>query len=753
MTTSSAAFNTWADDASRVPIEDELARRGIKLPGKIERAGPCPKCGGDDRFSINTAKQVFNCRGCQTGGDVIDLVRHLDGLDFVAACTTLTGRPPPNGKDTAAPEPREVRVANYIYRDESGSPLFAVARYEYQNLDGSFVLKDGKRKKTFKQRRPDPANPGGSIPNVEGVRVIPYRLPGLIEAIGNGHTVLIVEGEAKVDLLWSWNVPATCNAAGAKKWRAEHAEFLRNADVVIIPDNDDAGRDHADVVAKSLQEIAKSVRVLELPGLGPKGDTIDWTNAGGTVEQLHDLIAREARPWTPCPDQGQAPQAGQEVKPDTAKVQGISLDDFYAYMPMHNYIYIATREPWPGSSVNARLGPVTVTGEDGKPVLDDDGKPVKISASKWLDQNKPVSQMTWAPGEPLVIHDRLIAHGGWIERPGEACFNVYLPPTIVPGNAAEVDRWLEHAHKIYPTDADHIIKWLAHRVQRPAEKINHALLLGGNQGIGKDTLLEPAKRAVGPWNFTEVVPSQTTGRFNGFLKSVILRVNEARDQGEVNRYQFYEHMKAYTASPPDVLRVDEKNLREHSIINCCGVIITTNHKTDGIYLPADDRRHYVAWSSLSKADFDPSYWNDLWSWYLQGGHQNVTAYLQQLDISSFDHKAPPPQTAAFWDIVSANRAPEDAELADILDHLGNPDAVTLNRVQAQANGDFGIWINDRKNRRVIGHRFENCDYTPVRNDAAKDGLWKISGKRCAVYAKSNLSPADQIRAVRRLTTQ
>ena len=82
------------------------------------------------------------------------------------------------------------------------------------------------------------------------------------------------------------------------------------------------------------------------------------------------------------------------------------------------------------------------------------------------------------------------------------------------------------------------------------------------------------------------------GRFNGFVKSVILRISEARDLGDSNRFAFYDHMKTFTAAPPDVLRCDEKNLREYSILNCCGVIITTNHKADGIFLPADDRRHY-----------------------------------------------------------------------------------------------------------------------------------------------------------------
>ena len=63
------------------------------------------------------------------------------------------------------------------------------------------------------------------------------------------------------------------------------------------------------------------------------------------------------------------------------------------------------------------------------------------------------------------------------------------------------------------------------------------------------------------------------------------------------------------------MRCDEKNLREHSIFNCCGVIFTTNYKTDGIYLPADDRRHFVAWSEYRKRTFTKEYWDNLYGWY------------------------------------------------------------------------------------------------------------------------------------------
>ena len=122
---------------------------------------------------------------------------------------------------------------------------------------------------------------------------------------------------------------------------------------------------------------------------------------------------------------------------------------------------------------------------------------------------------------------------GRLVRPtGMPVFNLYRPPVIEP-RAGDAGPWLRHVERLYGNDADHIIRWCAHRVQRPDEKINHALVLGGKQGIGKDTLLEPVKHAVGPWNFIEVSPQQVLGRFNGFLKSVILRVSEARDLGDV----------------------------------------------------------------------------------------------------------------------------------------------------------------------------------------------------------------------------
>ena len=497
--------------------------------------------------------------------------------------------------------------------------------------------------------------------------------------------------------------------------------------------------------ARRLIEIAARFQVDELECDRFLNVVKQALGAGARLDALHkawDEAAREAR------TRATLASPSNRIKPkDDAAVR---LEDFVAYMQSLDYIYMPTGDFWPAARVDARLPPVKLFDKSGNPIIDEEtGDQEEIFASGWLAKHAPVEQMTWAPGLPQLVRDKLISDGSWIDRKGATVFNLYRPPIIVLGDPSKAEPWLDHVRRIYPDEADHIIAFLAHRVQRPEEKINHGLVLGGLQGIGKDTLLEPVKRAVGPWNFAEVSPQQVLGRFNGFLKSVVLRISEAKDMGEVDRFKFYAHMKSIMAAPPDVLRVDEKNLREYSVFNVCGVVMTTNHKTDGIYLPADDRRHYVAWSEATKRS-SRNLLEVLWTWYEEGGYGHVAAYLAELDLSGFNPKAPPPKTAAFWAIVDANRAPEDAELADVLDNLGRPDAVTL---ASSSKKRISIFIRGCATVKTGGipHRLEQCGYVPVRNDAADDGLFKIKNRRQAVYARTGLSFRGRLEAVRKLT--
>ncbi|MEP7301437.1 MAG: DUF5906 domain-containing protein [Caldimonas sp.] len=422
---------------------------------------------------------------------------------------------------------------------------------------------------------------------------------------------------------------------------------------------------------------------------------------------------------------------------------GVSINDFLAYMPTHTYIFRPTGELWPASSVNGRLPPLKI-----------DGRPMK--PSDWIDQNRPVEQMTWDPGEGKLIHGKAMQVSGWAPHAGMRVFNLYNPPRPSVGDAALAGPWLDHVRRIYPDDAEHIERWLAHRIQFPGVKCNHALVLIGDQGIGKDALLVPIRDGVGPWNWSDISPPQLTGRFNSFAKAVVLLISEARDLGtDVDRFSFYEHAKVYICGPPPVLRVDEKNLREHNVPNLVGVVITSNHKLDGLYLAPDDRRHFIASSNATRETFGANYWPDLFRWYEGGGIGHAIAYLRALDLSAFNPKAPPPRTPAFWAMVAAGEAPEAGEMRDVLDALGSPSVVTLGRVIDKAEvlllSGLRDELVDRKQRRTLPHRFERAGYTAVRNPDAKDGLFKLGGRRTVVYARRDLPLSDQIREARRLT--
>jgi hypothetical protein len=422
----------------------------------------------------------------------------------------------------------------------------------------------------------------------------------------------------------------------------------------------------------------------------------------------------------------------------------IGLDDFHAVPSMSRFMFMPTRELWTGRSVD-RILPAIPTPRKLN------GKWVTIKPSLWLDQSRRVAQISWIPGEPEIIEGRLITSRGWRARPGARCLNLYRPPAPIVGDAALAGPWIKHLERIYPADHGHIADWLAQRVQQPAMKPNHILLLGGGSGIGKDWLLVPLGVALGDENFRDVSPLNLFERFNAYVQAVVLLISEAHDLGDgehANRFKLYERLKIYAASPPEVLRVDEKFIPAYYIPNIVGVAITTNYKNDGVYLPSDDRRFYIAWSNSAKEEFAGQF-EGMWNWMShEGGTGHVAAYLAQRDLSKFNPRALPKQTPAFFDIVDAGQAPEDAELADALDQLGRPDICSLATIAATTIGAGLEWLLDRRSRRSMPHRMERCDYARCRNPDAADGLWVINGRRQTLYARAELSPEQQLQAVR-----
>ena len=159
-------------------------------------------------------------------------------------------------------------VATYQYLNQGGLHLYDVCRLE---------------PKDFRQRSADGTWKTAGIPRVL------YRLPEL-----QGQTIAYLpEGERDVEGLRGLGLTATCNAGGAGKWRPEYTQQLKAAaveHVVILPDNDDPGRAHADMIAASCHAAGLKVKVVTLPDLPLKGDVSDWLDAGHTKDELIALV-------------------------------------------------------------------------------------------------------------------------------------------------------------------------------------------------------------------------------------------------------------------------------------------------------------------------------------------------------------------------------------------------------------------------------------------------------------------------------
>lgn len=246
---------------------------------------PCPVCGGWNDQERGIGQRCFGY--LSSDGDYAHCTRedYAGPLDLEPNSDTyahrLTGScrcgqqhgpidvPKPNGHARNGVAPRIEHV--YPYTDEDGNLLYQVVRYT---------------PKDFRQRRPD--GQGGWIWTLGSVRLVLYRLSDLL-----AHPtapIVIVEGEKDVDRLTALGVTATTAAMGAGKWKDCYLPPLVGREIVVIPDNDAKGKQHADTIIASCRSIARRLSRVELPDAPPKGDVSDWLDAGHSVDELRGLI-------------------------------------------------------------------------------------------------------------------------------------------------------------------------------------------------------------------------------------------------------------------------------------------------------------------------------------------------------------------------------------------------------------------------------------------------------------------------------
>jgi hypothetical protein len=216
---------------------------------------------------------------------------HDDQVPSLSICTGEDGRillhchAGCDIKDVAAA--LGVSLAHLRGRTISGTPQIA-AVYKYRDADGTVLFEKVRRfPKDFYIRHPKPGGGFGKGLGPTKKRVL-YRLPELASADPR-EPVFIAEGEKDADRLAGHGQPATTNFEGAGKWRNEYSDSLRGRHVIILPDNDAPGQKHAELVARRLEGVAASIKVVQLPGLREKEDVSDFLNRGGTISELKKL--------------------------------------------------------------------------------------------------------------------------------------------------------------------------------------------------------------------------------------------------------------------------------------------------------------------------------------------------------------------------------------------------------------------------------------------------------------------------------
>jgi len=253
----------------------------VKKIGGDEYQAICPF--HDDKnpsFNFNNKTGKYYCHGCGKKGHIVHFYAKINGVndkrDYPKILKGIAD-------DFGIPweETKRTMTHAYDYFDRQGNLLFQVCRME---------------PKGFSQRRPN--GKGGWIWDLKAVKPVLYNLP----AVSMVQEILIVEGEKDADCAAKMGLTATTCPMGAGKWREEYNEALKDKDIVLLPDNDNEGREHMTQVAISLNGTAKSLKWIDLPDLPSKGDLSDWAaqfdDLTDASEQLCIMIEK-AGPYEP----------------------------------------------------------------------------------------------------------------------------------------------------------------------------------------------------------------------------------------------------------------------------------------------------------------------------------------------------------------------------------------------------------------------------------------------------------------------
>jgi putative DNA primase/helicase len=278
-------------------------------------------------------------------------------------------------------------VATYDYTNELGELLYQVVRL---------------KPKGFRQRRPD--GRGGFSWELNGVRRVPYRLPELLGSPPD--TVFLPEGEKDCESLRELGLIATTNSGGCGAgWSPELTPHFAGREIAIFSDNDGPGLEHADEVAAALHPVAKSVRLVWLPGLPEHGDVTDWLEMGHTRAELESIVAQTPQ-WEP-------PVSNLNVEPEIqATKRPERLIDTFMRCVMASSVQQETLcWLWPDRIPLGKLSVFCGVPDVGKSTIAIDVVARATTGRDWPDcKNMCINQSTSSCSSPKTIFQTWLFH-------------------------------------------------------------------------------------------------------------------------------------------------------------------------------------------------------------------------------------------------------------------------------------------------------------------------------------------------------
>lgn len=269
--------------------------------------------------------------------------------------------------------------------------------------------------------------------------------------------------------------------------------------------------------------------------------------------------------------------------------------------------------------------------------------------------------------------------------------------------------FIRHLNRIFtgdPRDTDMFLDYMAFKMQYPGVKPRWALVIAGDQGVGKDIAIDACWHTYGMRYVNSISPADVLSNFNDYMRCILLRISEVADLGESNKWIFNEKVKVLISGHPDRMLINPKYGVKYWLKMYNGTVLTTNHLDDGIYIPEGDRRYYVikcaSWKQLG-LDYDEraQYFDNLFRWFTTAdelgrtGYEWIGHYLYWCrDVSKFNCNVCPAPTKAKLAVISNGKETSSTAVDDALVEY-------TNMLRAANRSDLLSFMWDSKLRPVL----------------------------------------------------